>query len=208
MFRNGELGPNINPDPDFINSPLPVFINNPDPIELPFGHGERYKPSPTAFTLPAIPSLLMYKTPDPLILSTILDAAVEPIPAIAPVARLGSILDRRNLPAVARNGRIAPMNPPSTLALCAICVLLILIVTPFPFSYAFAILLICARVRANTCSPDRSSCDSLILTPSHPASSARLILSFCPSDILTFKFVYRLILYITRSTFLIILTLL
>src|ERR1043165_2615753 len=137
MFRNGELGPSISPEPGFINNPLPVFIYSPDPIELPFGHGDRYKPSPAAFTLPAIPSRLMYNTPDPLILSTIFDAAVEPIPAIAPVARLGSILDRRNLPAVARNGNIAPMNPPSTLALWANCVFLILIVTPFPFSYAF-----------------------------------------------------------------------
>src|ERR1043165_2453341 len=105
-------------EPGFINNPFPVFIYNTSPIELPFGHGDRYKPSPAAFILPAIPPFLTYNTPDPLILSTIFDAAVEPIPAIAPVARLGSILDRRNLPAVARNGIIAPMNPPSTLALC------------------------------------------------------------------------------------------
>src|ERR1043165_8985720 len=122
MFRNGELGPSISPDPGFINNPFPVFIYNPDPIELPFGHGDRYKPSPTAFTLPAIPSLLMYKTPDPLILSTTFDAAAEPIPATAPVAKLGSTLERRNLPAVARNGNMAPINPPSTFALCANCV--------------------------------------------------------------------------------------
>src|SRR5688572_20137614 len=117
MFENGELGPSISPLPVFINNPLPVFIYNPVPIEIPFGHGDRYKPSPAAFILPAIPPLLTYNTPDPLILSMTFEAAAEPTPAKAPVARPGSTLERRNFPAVARNGNIAPMNPPSTLAL-------------------------------------------------------------------------------------------
>src|SRR6188768_2404083 len=112
MFENGELGPSMSPVPVFINNPLPVFKyrpfplpSNPDP-----NHGFRKRPSPCRTILAFLSPLLMYiAPPDPLILSMTFEAAAEPTPAKAPVARPRSTLDIRNLTAIPSNGRIAPM---------------------------------------------------------------------------------------------------
>ena len=140
MLAKGELGPNNKPD--LTDSyPLPLLIYNPSPpMESLFIQGLKNSPDPTGSIFIPFPFFFAYTIPLPAILSTIAEPAEDPTPANNPVARAGTTLVASVLPNIPNNGKRAPINPPSTFALCDNCFLLRLSVTPVPFSYAFAIL--------------------------------------------------------------------
>ena len=108
---NGESGPSRNPSP-VASYPEPVFRYRPDAVmELPFFHGDKYKPLPAGTILKLLSPFLMYIIPEPSALETPVLAKAD----IAPVAKAGATVFSRNgatvLPKIPRSVKILP--PPS-----------------------------------------------------------------------------------------------